>query len=151
MNPDKLALLHTETAALGQAAYLETSWLRSASLIGRLELSDEELAGLASLSSRFARLADLLIQRLMRLIDELELESVGSILDRIQRAEKRGWVAQTGQLIRIRELRSLIAHEYAAEKMAEIYAGVARLAPTLLAVVAKVRAYADQLAKRLGG
>ena len=84
----------------------------------------------------------------MRLIDDLELTASGTLLDRIHRAEKRGWVDDSITLVRIRELRNLIAHEYAADKMAEIYAAVAALAPELLAVVPKITAYAHELEKK---
>jgi hypothetical protein len=103
----------------------------------------EQLERLESLSSRFARLADLLIQRIFRLVDAIELTGGGSVLDRIYRAEKRGWT-NAAELIRIRELRNLIAHEYATEKMPEIYAAVATLAPLLLATVPRVADYADK-------
>ena len=83
-------------------------------------------------------------------MNDLELTPEGSLLDRIQRAEKRGWVQSAQDLVRIRELRNLVAHEYAADRMAEIYTGIARLAPSLLAVVPKVRAYVEDLAKRFG-
>ena len=102
------------------------------------------------MASRFARLSDLLVQRVMRSVDDLELTPEGSLLDRIQRAEKRGWVQSAQDLVRIRELRNLVAHEYAAYRMAEIYAGIALLAPSLLAIVPNVRVYVDDLAKRFG-
>ena len=38
---------------------------------------------------------DLLIQRVFRLLDDIELTGGGSILDRIYRAEKRGSVSYT--------------------------------------------------------
>ncbi|SJM88953.1 conserved hypothetical protein [Crenothrix polyspora] len=107
-----------------------------------------ELERLESLSSRFARLSDLLTQKMMRLIDELELTPDGTLLDRIQRAEKRGWVESASYLLQIRELRNLIAHEYAADRMSEIYQAVATLTPTLLAIVPKVIAHAQQLAQQ---
>jgi len=113
----------------------------------QIELLQEELERLESLTSRFARLADLLIQRIFRLIDEIELTGSGTILDRIYRAEKRGW-ANAADLIKIRELRSLIAHEYATEKMLEIYAAVAAMSPALLAAVPKVTAYAGNTSQR---
>jgi len=151
MNPDKLLLLRGELDNLDKAAaYLAVSVGRSGSLLGRADLSPDELERLESMASRFARLADLLTQRVMRLVDDLELTPEGNLLDRIQRAEKRGWVNSAVDLVRIRELRNLIAHEYAAERMAEIYAGIARLAPELLAMVPKVRAYAEDLARRFG-
>ena len=73
---------------------------------------------------------------------KIELIGGGSLLDRIYRAEKRGWV-EAAQLIRARELRILVAQEYATEKMPEIHAAVAALAPTFLATVPQVIAYAD--------
>ncbi len=149
MNPDKLILLRSELDNLDKAAaYLATSLNRSGQLLGRTDLSPDELERLESMASRFARLSDLLTQRVMRLLDDLELTPDGSLLDRIQRAEKRGWVHSAADLVRIRELRNLVAHEYAAERMGEIYAAIARLAPQLLDVVPKVRIYAEDLARR---
>lgn len=68
----------------------------------------------------------------MRLADDLELESPGTLLDRVRRAEKRGWVPQDGQLVRLRELRNLIAHEYEDEDLAALYREVIAGAPVLL-------------------
>lgn len=151
MNSDKLLLLRNELDNLDRAAaYLAASIQRSGNLIGRGDLGPEELERLESMASRFVRLSDLLIQRVMRLVDDLELTPQGSLLDRIQRAEKRGWVQDAQVLVRIRELRNLVAHEYAADRIAEIYAGIAALAPELLAVVPKARAYAEDLARRFG-
>lgn len=116
-------------------------------MIDQEDLPPEQLERLESLTSRFARLADLLIQRIFRLIDEIELTTSGSLLDRIYRAEKRGW-ANAIDLIKIRELRNLIAHEYATDKMQEIYATVAALSPLLLVIVPNVTAYARSLLQR---
>ena len=84
---------------------------------------------------------------MFRLLDDIELTGGGSILDRIYRAEKRGW-ANASELINIRELRNLIAHEYATEKMLEIYGAVTTMAPVLLAVVPKVIAYANNTIRK---
>lgn len=144
MTRDKIELLEEELAGLQlAAAYLDYSIGRCRDLIGREDLPPEQLERLESLTSRFARLADLLIQRMFRLIDELELTGGGTLLDRIYRAEKRGWARAT-DLVRIRELRNLIAHEYATEKMHEVYGAVAALSPVLLAAVPKVIAYAEK-------
>jgi uncharacterized protein YutE (UPF0331/DUF86 family) len=130
MMPDKLLLLREELDNLDKAAsHLAFSVDRTRALIARKEWTLEELERLESLSSRFARLSDLLTQRIMRLIDDLELTPEGTLLDRIHRAEKRGWVDDASKLIQIRELRNLIAHEYAADKMVEIYHAVAAFAP----------------------
>jgi uncharacterized protein YutE (UPF0331/DUF86 family) len=146
MMADKIELLREEMINLELAAtHLQYSLTRSQQLVDRATWSLEELERLESLTSRFARLADLLVQRVLRLIDDLELTPQGSVLDRIQRAEKRGWMTEARQLVRICELRNLIAHEYASAKMPEIYRAVVALTPFLLAVIPQVKIYTDAL------
>lgn len=138
MSTAKVELLKEEIVGLSLAAkHLKYSLDRCAELIGQQDLPPEKLERLESLTSRFARLADLLIQRILRLVDEIELVGIGTVRDRIERADKRGW-ADASQLVKIRELRNMIAHEYAAEKMVEIYSVVFTLASELLAIVPKV-------------
>ena len=145
MRQEKIELLQEELADLQLAAvHLGYAMERCLNLIGQAEISPEQLERLESLTSRFARLSDLLIQRTFRLIDEIELVGSGSILDRIYRAEKRGWT-NASEMIRIRELRNLIAHEYANDKMPEVFAAVATLSPILLAVIPKVIEYVNNL------
>jgi len=145
---EKLELLQEELMGLQSAAnHLGSSIERCRNLIGQKEMPPEKLERLESLTSRFARLSDLLIQRIFRLIDEIELTGTGTLLDRIYRAEKRGW-GEASEMIKIRELRNLIAHEYASDKMPEIYTVVAAMSPVLLAVVPKVIAYANDIIRR---
>jgi len=69
----KVELLQEELAGLQLAArHLEYSLDRCVNLVGQKEMPPEQLERLESLSSRFARLADLLVQRIFRLIDEIE-------------------------------------------------------------------------------
>ncbi len=134
----KLSLLQEELIGLALAAeHLDFSVTRCANFKLWTPPTLEQLERLESLTSRFARLSDLLIQRGFRLIDEIELVGNSTLLDRIYRAEKRGW-AQSEHLIKIRELRNLISHEYASESMHEIYLAVFELSPLLLACVPKV-------------
>jgi hypothetical protein len=147
MKQEKIELLQEELSDLQlAAAHLGYSMDRCQYLIGQEGISPEQLERLESLTSRFARLADLLIQRIFRLIDDVELEGNATILDRIYRAEKRGW-ANASELIRIRELRNLIAHEYANDKMPEVYAAVALLSPILLAAIPKIIDHVSDLIK----
>ena len=70
----KIELLEEELAGLQLAAgYLQYSMERCLNLIGQEGLPPEQLERLESLTSRFARLADLLIQRVFRLLDDIEL------------------------------------------------------------------------------
>lgn len=149
MKIDKLALLQEELPNLNKSAeYLSFSLERCRELAERSDWCPEELERLESLTSRFSRLSDLLTQRIMRLIDELEMVPEGSLLDRFHRAEKRGWVQNAKELVQIRELRNLIAHEYAADKMSEIYRATILLASKLVSLVPLISAHADKLIRR---
>lgn len=145
MSAARFELLQDELSGLEQAAqHLEHSRQRCLGLVRLDDLSPEQLERLESLTSRFARLADLLTQRIFRLIDDIELVGSSSTLDRIYRAEKRGW-ASAADLIKIRELRNLVAHEYAADQMNDIYSAVAALTPVLIDVIPKVTDYAAKI------
>ena len=148
MTQEKIELLKDELAGLELAAgHLQYSMERSREVLGQAILPPNQLERLESLTSRVARLSDLLIQRIFRLVDEIELAGSGTVLDRIYRAEKRGWVS-AAECIRARELRNLNAHEYATEKMQEIYSAVAAMSPMLLGTVPKVTAYVQALLQR---
>ncbi len=149
MKIDKLTLLQEELPNLNKSAeYLSFSLERCRELAERSNWCPEELERLESLTSRFSRLSDLLTQRIMRLIDELEMFPEGSLLDRFYRAEKRGWVQNAKELVQIRELRNLIAHEYAADKMAEIYRATILFASKLLSLVPAISVHADKLVRQ---
>ena len=54
-------------------------------------LSYEELERFEALTSRFARLSDVIIQKIFRLFDFIDLEDTGTVRDRINRAEKKDY------------------------------------------------------------
>lgn len=146
MKPDPVLLLQEYLQHMRQAAdYLAFSYERSQEIIDQLEWTPEQMERLESLASRFARLSDLLTQKVMRIVDELELVQEGTLLDRVNRAEKRGWVDSAADLVRIRELRNLIAHEYAADKLHELYLAISVLTPQLLEIIPKVEKYSKGL------
>jgi hypothetical protein len=71
MNADKWLLLQEELQDLDNAAtHLRYSINRTKDLLDQKEWTPEELERLESLASRFARLSDVLVQRVMRLIDD---------------------------------------------------------------------------------
>ena len=106
-------------------------------------LGFDELERFEALTSRFARLADLILQKAIRLIELLELEGSGSILDRINKAEKRGLIANSEQFIEIRQLRNSIAHEYDAEALLKIFEDCLEFTPVLLSTVENIGKYIE--------
>ena len=134
----KLELLKEEIKSLELAAeHLAYSVTRCSNFEQWQSTSIEDLERLESLTSRFSRLSDMLVQRVFRLVDEIELTGSSTVLDRIYRAEKRGWVV-ADELIKMRELRNLIAHEYSADALTQIYAAVLALSPSLISTIPKV-------------
>lgn len=112
------------------------------SKIGLKEKYDlEELESFESLTSRFSRVSDILIQKIFKNIDELELESDGSILDRINRAEKRGLINSSENLRQIREIRNEIAHEYRISNLVGIFSDVLKFSPDLLSSLEKLEVF----------
>ena len=110
----------------------------------KIGLPYEELESFEALTSRFARLSDIIIQKVFRLLDILDLEDEGSTRDRINRAEKRGVIHSADTFIDIRILRSEIAHEYKSETIYEMFEKVLEYTPILLESVDMMKSYAQK-------
>jgi len=107
-------------------------------------LSYEELERFEALTSRFARLSDIIIQKVLRLLDFIDLEDTGTIRDRINRAEKKEIIKSAEEFVQIRLLRNEIAHEYKADTIYDIFEKVLTYTPVLLEHVDQVMAYANR-------
>lgn len=94
-----------------------------------------------ALTARFARTSDILIQKMLRLIDIIELENVGSIIDRLHRAEKRELIESAEAFKNIRRLRNNIAHEYTQLDLERMFQQVLELCPVLLDAVKRIEKY----------
>jgi uncharacterized protein YutE (UPF0331/DUF86 family) len=133
MTEEQKLLIKQELEILSKAAdVLKHSYNDCKNIAAKDTYNIDELDKLEALTSRFARLSDILIQKILRLIDKIELEDEGSIRDRINRAEKKGIIESADQLIEVRVLRNNIAHEYLPEELMAIYKKVLELTPLLL-------------------
>jgi len=95
------------------------------------ELLPEELDALEALTSRFARLCDVLLQKIFRAIDRVEFEEGGTLIDALNRAEKRGIIGSVESVRELRELRNTIAHEYAVGNLIQLFRDVLACVPQL--------------------
>ncbi|MBU6400495.1 MAG: hypothetical protein KGS61_09270 [Verrucomicrobia bacterium] len=103
--------------------HLEFSFNQVAGLPNNFDqLDEEQLARFEAFCSRFARAVDLLVNKVLRSLDRMELMTAGTLLDVVNRAEKRGLVNRASDLREMKEVRNLIAHDYAGAKGAEIFA-----------------------------
>lgn len=68
-----------------------------------------QLESVEAFSSRFARTVDLLVNKVLRSLDRMELKPEGTLLDVVNRAEKRGFVARAAELREMKDVRNIIA------------------------------------------
>lgn len=91
---------------------LKTSFAKCRQYDFTNKITDDELETLESLTARFARLSDIIIKKIFRIIEKIDLDSPSTIRDSILLAEKKGLIKSADIFIRIRELRNLTAHDY---------------------------------------
>jgi uncharacterized protein YutE (UPF0331/DUF86 family) len=103
--------------------------------------SYEELDKFESLTSRFARISDIVTQKILKNIFLLLREDAKTFIDRINMAEKLEIIPGAEQLKIIRDLRNEITHEYCMDDIAEIFKNVLEYSDALLETVEKVKMY----------
>jgi uncharacterized protein YutE (UPF0331/DUF86 family) len=101
----------------------------------------EEFEKLEVLASRYARTTDMLVNKVLRSIDTLELEDIGNTIDIMNRAEKRGIVESAELLHTIKDLRNNIVHEYQIDEVAKSFGDIIKYSPVLLEIIKKVNEY----------
>ncbi len=124
-------------------------WLRRSYEICRKigiksEYSEEEFDALETLVSRFARTTDLLVHKVFRSIDRMELEEEGSLLDVVIRAEKRGLIASAEQMRLIKDLRNRIVHEYSSDFIFDVLEDIFDYIPQLFEIANKTEKYCQK-------
>lgn len=85
---------------------IDTKWIEV------LDQNPEHSEMLDAFVARFSRLQDTIGDKLLPAILKLNLESVGSQLDNLFRAEKLGWIDSADQWIELQGLRNSLVHEY---------------------------------------
>jgi len=104
----------------------------------------EEFDKLENLTSRYARTTDMLVNKVLRSIDTVESEDIGTIIDIMNRAEKRGIVSSAELLHILKDLRNNIAHEYKIAEITKFFDDVKKYTPLLLEVIKNVNVYCEK-------
>jgi uncharacterized protein YutE (UPF0331/DUF86 family) len=107
----------------------------------------EEFEKLEVLASRYARTTDMLVNKVLRSIDTLELEDIGTPIDVMNRAEKRGIVESAELLHVIKDLRNNIVHEYQIDEIAKFFGEIVKYSPVLLGIIENVNNYCARYLK----
>lgn len=85
---------------------IDLKWLED------LENNEQNAEMLEAFVSRFGRLQDTVGDKLLPAILKFNLESVGSLLDNVLKAEKLGWLESADLWVQLRGLRNRLVHEY---------------------------------------
>jgi len=114
-------------------------------LESKKSLTESDLEILETLSNRFGRTVDILINKVLRSLDILELEDITRKLDIVIRAEKRGFVDDYTLLIEMKELVNELVHEYMQENLIEKFKEVLEKTSILIKIIDKVNQYSRRM------
>jgi hypothetical protein len=95
-------------------------------------ISFETEESLDALSSKFSRVSDIYTQKVIKTLLFFLREDAPTFLDRMNLCEKLGIIPSAEELIAIRDLRNIIAHEYLSENLVEIYREIIQLSDNLM-------------------
>jgi hypothetical protein len=95
-------------------------------------ISFETEESLDALSSKFSRVSDIYTQKVIKTLLFFLREDAPTFLDRMNLCEKLGIIPSAEELIAIRDLRNIIAHEYLSENLVEIYREIIQLSHNLM-------------------
>lgn len=84
-----------------------------------------------ALTARFARIADIFMNKVLKLIFFINREFSETFIDRANLAEKLILVTKTDEIAATRDLRNRITHEYEEENIYKLYRKAIRLVPEL--------------------
>lgn len=96
-----------------------------------------------NLTSRFARLNDIIIQKTIRTIHFIDLDDAGTVRDSINLAEKKKMISSAQEMIEMRELGNAIVHEYIPDVIISIFKKTLLLTPQLLGDVKLINDYCN--------
>jgi hypothetical protein len=113
----------------------ERSLVKCRDLDFSLPISFETEESLDALSSKFSRVSDIFTQKVLKTLIFVLREDAPTFLDRMNLCEKLGIIPSAEELIAIRDLRNIIAHEYLSENLVEIYMEIIELSDGLLKAI----------------
>ncbi len=121
--------------------WLKRSYQKSLNVDFKGVLSEEEFDIMENLTSRYSRAIDLIISRIFRSIDAVELEDSGTLLDVVNRAEKRGLIDSSSRLRELKDLRNEIVHEYETDDLVDTFEAVRSNVPELISIAKNIKDY----------
>lgn len=121
--------------------WLRRSYEKCLRIGPKAHYEEDEFDDFENLTSRYARTTDLVVNKVLRSIDAVELMEPGSAIDAANRAEKRGIIDSVSKLRDLKDLRNEIAHEYETDDLKGLFGAVLEAAPSLFETAERIAAY----------
>ena len=142
MSADARALMKANLEGMRKSV----EWLRRshAKCVGigiRTSYSVDEFDAFENLASRFARTIDIVVNKVFRSIDSMELEDGGTLIDVINRAEKRALIDSAERIRDLKQLRNDIVHEYETDDLQHLFSQTLEATPELFLMAEKAAHY----------
>ena len=144
MKPELLYLKENFTQSDEAAKHLFDSVERCKNFILNNDYSDDQLIELEALTARFARMSDLLMQKVFKTIDEIEGTTPGTVRDRLLQAEKKSIIDNADDFMEIRKVRNRIAHEYEMDALKDIFLFAHKNAHFLIDAIKTAKEYSKK-------
>jgi len=142
---DEINLLKENISNLKDSEkWLKRSYEQCKPLIEKREFNANDYDAIEAFSSRFARTVDFLIHIVLKNIDRIELEDIGTIIDVINRAHKRKIIDNPDEIREIKELRNQIVHEYTQTDITEHFTDLVQETPKIFELIDKTINYCNK-------
>ena len=145
MQRDYILILHDTLKDLDESRYWLTRSYDICKAIGIKDAySEDEFDAFETLTGRFARTCDMIVQKGFRSIDKVEFEDRGTLIDALNRAQKRGLIDSLDDVRIVRELRNEIVHEYRRSSLQKLFQAILTQTPELFTYLDRIRDYCRQ-------
>ena len=105
------------------------------------EYTFEESETYDSMTSKFARLNDMFLQKILRTVFLLLHEDNQTLIDLANRAESLNMISNADNLLIVRDIRNQISHEYQDENLNSLYAEIIESTEQFLSDIEKTKLF----------
>jgi uncharacterized protein YutE (UPF0331/DUF86 family) len=121
--------------------WLRRSYKKCLGIGIKANYTEDEFDAFENLVGRFARTIDLIVNKVFRSIDVVELEDGGTTIDAVNRSEKRGIVESAARIRELRDLRNEIVHEYQTDDLKGLFKETLECVPEVLGLAERTAQY----------
>ena len=147
MTDDIRAVLRENLEGMRKSVlWLKRSHTKRSRIGAKEQYTKNEFDDFENLASRYARMLDVILNKVFRSIDAIELEDGGTLLDVVNRAEKRGIVDSAERVRDLKDLRNDIVHEYETDDLRSLFQQTLDATPELFAIAEKIERYCGRFA-----